>query len=112
MLRVAAAVLLAVSLSACVAARPALPPSSSPIAAVENQKRDIAVRRDRGEIFFADAARQQYAVQKANYALTPNEERFWAESIANASLVDSRRITPQEFHTRVRALYARYVTGA
>ncbi|MBH0237731.1 hypothetical protein [Methylobrevis albus] len=111
MLRVAA-VLLALLLSACVATRPALPPSSTMIQSVEDQKRDIAVRRNRGEIFFADAARQQYAVQKANYSLTPNEERFWAESIANASLVDSRRITPQEFHNRVRVLYARYVTGA
>lgn len=75
---------------------------------VEEQKIDIARQRDAGRIGYAEAVRRQYAIQRANYALTPGEETFWQVSAREAARVDAREITPAEYQRRVREAYARY----
>ena len=105
-MQIVAAVLLASVTTACVSMAP---PTTVTQVSVEDQKRDIARLRDQGRITYLEAARRQYAIQQANYTLTPGEEAFWRESIAQAALVDRGRITPAEYRRRVQIAYSRNV---
>ncbi|SON53550.1 hypothetical protein HDIA_0009 [Hartmannibacter diazotrophicus] len=96
-------------LAACVGVPPQLPPSSSRLPAVENQKKDIGIWRNKGLISYEEAARRQYAIERSSYALRDSEVHFWNEAIKNAKLVDAHLITPNEYFRRVKRDYARDV---
>lgn len=98
---------LALALPACVPSSGTVKPLT--VASVEDQKKEIARQRDAGEIGYAEAARRQYAIQTANYSLTPGEHAFWQASISEANRVDGGEISPVEYQQRVKAAYARYV---
>lgn len=100
---------LAFAVAGCVAGgKPVTPMTVVP---VEEQKKEIARLRDAGRIGYAEAARRQYAIQTANYTLSPGEHAFWQASITEAARVDSGEIPPAEYHQRVRIAYARHVGG-
>ncbi|WP_181703953.1 hypothetical protein [Chthonobacter albigriseus] len=100
--------LLAGTLAGCVGFGP--PPTTAVRAAsIEDQKKDIAILRNQGRIGYAEAARRQYAIERSSYRLSPDEERFWQISMAEAARVDARQITPDEYQRRVQVAYARYV---
>ncbi|ODN70536.1 hypothetical protein [Methylobrevis pamukkalensis] len=101
-------ILAPLALAACVTA-PQLPPSSTRIAVVEAQKKDIAINRNRGMISYEEAARRQFAIEQASYALRPSEIRFWNEAIATARMADEGRISKQEYQRRIQIAYARDV---
>lgn len=108
--RIAAALLAALSLGACVAGPP---PAGTPVVrlSVEDQKKDIALQRDRGLIGFEEAARRQYAIQRNAYRLSPGETAFWETSIGYAREVDSGRMSPAEYKVRVQQAYGSLVGG-
>jgi hypothetical protein len=97
----------ALSLAACVSTP--LPPSSTRIAVVENQKKDIAIERNAGRISYEEAARRQYAIERASYALRASEVNFWQEAISLARAVDENRISRAEYQRRIQIAYARDV---
>lgn len=106
LIRLVAAVLTASLMGACVSVAP---PTTVTRVSIEDQKRDIARQRDLGRIGYLEAARRQYAIQQANYTLTPGEEAFWRESMAQAALVDQGRISPEEYRRRIQIAYSRNV---
>lgn len=107
-LRLLATLVLAAPMAACVAvpsARPPVAAAPKPVS-IEDQKKDIAIARDRGQITFEEAAVRQYAIQRNAYRLSIGEERFWEASISEARRVDRREITPDEYKRRIQTLYA------
>ncbi|WP_139315276.1 hypothetical protein [Mongoliimonas terrestris] len=107
--RLTAALALAAVTAACVASPRPVTRVASPPLTVEDQKKDIAIARDRGLIGFEEAARRQYAIQRTNYRLSPGEVRFWEASIVEARKVDQGALTPDQYKQRVQALYSRNV---
>jgi hypothetical protein len=104
--RVFAALGLALVLAACIPTDRPRPVVRLP--AVEDQKRDIAVLRNRGVINYETAARRQFEFERASYALTDAELEIWREAILEARRYDRREITLQVYQARVAALFAGY----
>ncbi|WP_181706398.1 hypothetical protein [Chthonobacter rhizosphaerae] len=108
--RIIASVAVAALASACVASPQATVRAPAPTAArplsPEDQKKDIAIARDRGLIGFEEAARRQYAIQRENYSMTRGDVRFWEASIAEARKVDQGLLTPDDYKRRVQVLYS------
>jgi hypothetical protein len=108
--RAAAAVLMLMLSAGCVATD--RPTTKVVMQSVEEQKKDVAVLRDRGQISFEEAARRQFEIQRANYALTEGEFAFWRASIEYAMQVDRGQITRQRFFVLRDAAYAKFVGNA
>ncbi len=106
--RTAALAAAALVLAGCVQPdRP--PPSSAQLLNAEAQKKEIAQMRDRGKITFEEAARRQFEIQRAYYALTEGEMSFWRASIEYAHQVDRREISQADFFRLRDAAYQYYV---
>jgi hypothetical protein len=95
----------ALALGACVQTTARVDPTLSP----DDQKREIALQRERGEITYAEAARQQYAIEQATVTLTPQQQAFWQESIGIAAAVDAGQISREDYRARVAEAYSRNV---
>lgn len=108
MIRFAAAALgLSLSLAGCMSA-----PAERPlVGSIEDQKREIAAQRDRGEIGYAEATQRQYVLQSATYSLTPGEEAFWRESLRLSAEVDAGGLSPADYRGAIQVAYARNVGG-
>ncbi|WP_237152636.1 hypothetical protein [Oryzibacter oryziterrae] len=101
-----AALGLALVLSACIPTDRPRPYAHLP--AVEDQKKDIAVLRNRGVINYETAARRQFEFERANYALTDAELGLWHTAFLYARQYDRREITLQDYQARIATLFDGY----
>lgn len=106
--KVVATALATALLAGCVATdRPTT--TQTQLLPIEAQKKEIAQLRDRGTISYEEAARRQFEIQRANYALSDGEVSFWRASIEYARQVDSRQIKKSDYRRLVAAAYQYYV---
>ena len=100
------ALAVAASLAACVPVD--RPHPWAQITSVELAKQDIASQRNRGLISYEQAAREQFEIERAAYALNEQELGIWRTAIVYASQYDHRQITLADYRQRTAALFKDY----
>lgn len=104
--RVVMTAIAAATLVACVPVD--RPGPSARIASVEASKQDIARQRNRGVYSYEEAARAQFEIERASYALSAKDLDTWNLAILYARQYDARLITLQQYKARTGELFTDY----
>lgn len=88
---------------------PKPPTSLTVLTSIEEQKKDVARLRDRGQITYEEAVRRQFAIERNNYELSQGQMSFWRAMVLHGVDVDRGRITPAQFRALQQQEYLRWV---